>query len=379
MSAKGPSGDLVETRTATQPVDTRAALGGISVVVCNYNGEQHLGLCLDSILAQTLAVEEILIVDNASTDASLALAGERCPRAQVLVMKENNGPCPARNAGLRAANHPWVLLVDNDAVLEPDVLEKLALAAQSRPDACLVQPRSVFAAEPGRVHYDGGGLHYVGLFSLRNFYTPLAEARGAGTQSVNGAVSVVLLVERKLVLHAGGFDERFFILFEDLDLSLRLRLAGYELLSVADAVVLHRSGTPGISFRDGPLYPRRRAFYHSRNRWLTLIKNYRWRTLAVCMPGILAYELVWLAFTLRSGGFLAHLKGKWAFLRLLPDALQKRAAVQKARRLPDRALLIGGPLTVAPQLLHSALARAVVGILDGWLQLWWRIARRLCG
>jgi len=356
-----------------------SAPGGISVVVCNYNGEEHLGLCLDSILAQTLAADEILIVDNASTDASLALAGERCPRAQVLVMKENNGPCPARNAGLRAANHAWVLLVDNDAVLEPDVLEKLAHAAQSRPDVCLVQPRSVFAAEPGRVHYDGGGLHYVGLFSLRNFYTPLAEARGAGTQSVNGAVSVVLLVDRKVVLRAGGFDERFFILFEDLDLSLRLRLAGYELLSVADAVVLHRSGTPGISFREGLHYPRRRAFYHSRNRWLTLVKNYRWRTLMVCMPGILVYELVWLAFTLRSGGFLAHLAGKWAFLRLLPDALQKRAEVQKARRLPDRALLIGGPLTVAPQLLHSALARTVVGILDGWLQLWWRIARRLCG
>jgi GT2 family glycosyltransferase len=355
--------------------------GAVSVVVCNYNGAEHLESCLQALLEQTRPPDELLVVDNASTDGSLALVRERFPTAHVLALPENDGPCPARNAGLRAALHRWVLLVDNDAVLGPDVLAKLAAAAAARPDACVLQPRSVLADAPETVHYDGGRLHYAGLFSLRNFYTPLARAEGQGTIEVDGVISVVLLCDRERVLAAGGFDEGFFILFEDLDLSLRLRGAGQVLLSVEDALVLHRGGTPGLSFREGTRadYPAQRAFFHSRNRWLVLAKNYRWRTLLVALPGILAYELVWLAFTLESGGFWAHLRGKWAFLRQLGGALAQRAQIQAARVLPDRELLVGGPLTVSPQLVARAFPRAVLVLLDAWLALWWRLVRRLAG
>lgn len=367
--------------TPSSPRNARPqpALGPVSVVVINYNGAEHLGPCLESILAQTVAIDEILLIDNASTDSSPEMARERYPEARVIALAENLGPCPARNAGLRAARSPWVLLVDNDAVLELEVLEKLARAAVQHEGAVLVQPRSVFATEPTRVHYDGGRFHYVGLFSLRNFYVPIAEAEGAGTLAVDGAVSVVLLCERRTLLRAGGFDEGFFILFEDLDLSLRLRLAGHVLLSVEDALVLHRGGTPGISFRSGTEYPRHRAFFHSRNRWLTLVKNYRWRTLFAASPGLLLYELVWILFTLRSGTLGAHLAGKWAFLRQLPGTLKQRREVQRARKLTDRELLVGGPLTIAPHLKQSAFARMVIATLDWSLSAWWRVARVISG
>jgi GT2 family glycosyltransferase len=373
--ATTPAGTLPQTRPEARPASTPATT--VTVVVCNYNGEQHLGPCLDSILGQTHPIDELLVIDNASTDSSLRVVAERCPRARVIQLRENHGPCPARNAGLRAARNAWVLLVDNDAVLESDVLAKLVTAAGT--GCAIVQPRSVFANEPGTVHYDGGRLHYVGLFSLRNFHCPMARAEGSGTVEVDGVVSVVLLVDRKLILRSGGFDESFFILFEDLDLSLRLRLAGHRLLSAEDAVVLHRGGTPGISFRTGRDYPWNRAFFHSRNRWLTLAKNYRWRTLLVALPGLCAYELVWLAFTLRTGTFGAYLAGKWSFLRHLPAALHYRRGVQEARKLNDRDLLVGGPLTIAPDLAHSNGARRVLRTLDRTLQGWWRIARRWSG
>lgn len=347
----------------------------VTVAVCNYNGAGHLPPCLEALLGQSYPIDELLVIDNASTDGSQALVRERFPRARWIAMGANEGPCPARNAALERARNEWVLLVDNDAVLAPDVLEKLVGAARARPDAALVQPRSVFASDPGVVHYDGGRFHYAGLFSLRNFSVPLERAEGRGTLEVDGAVSVVLLARRSLLLELGGFDADYFILFEDLDLSYRLRLAGHAILSVENALVLHRGGTGGISFRGAMEYPRRRAFFHSRNRWIFLYKCYRARTLLVAAPGLLVYELAWLAFTFRSGTFGAWLEGKRDFIARLRDLRLRRRAVQSARRRPDRELLVGGPLTLSAQLRGGAAEK----LLDACLSGWWTIVRRWSG
>jgi len=347
----------------------------VTVAVCNYNGAEHLPPCLEALLAQTYAIDELLVVDNASTDASEAVVRERAPNATWVPLGVNEGPCPARNAGLERARNEWVLLVDNDAVLEPDVLAKLVAAARARPDAVLLQPRSVFADDPDVVHYDGGRFHYAGLFSLRNFSVPIAEAEGRGTVDVDGAVSVVLLARRSVLLELGAFDGDYFILFEDLDLSYRLRLAGHAILSVEDALVLHRGGTGGISFRGAILYPRRRAFFHSRNRWIYLTKCYAWRTLLVAAPGLLVYELVWLAFTLRSGTFGGWWEGKRDFFAKLPGVRARRRAIQGSRRRRDRELLVGGPLTLSAQLRGGLAERT----LNGLLRAWWTLVRPLAG
>lgn len=362
---------------ATEPA--RGAAPPISVVVVNYNGEQHLEPCLEAVFAQSPAPAEVLVIDNASTDGAVARLAPRFPQATWMALERNDGPCPARNLGLERARHEWVLLLDNDAVLAPGALAALLDAARARPDVCLLQPRSVFADEPARVHYDGGLLHYAGVFSLRNFYTPLAEASGRGSIEVPGAVSVALLARRDVLLRVGGFDSRFFILFEDLDLSLRLALAGERVLSVENAIVFHRGGTAGISFRGGADYPDRRAFLHSRNRWIVLVKNLRWRTLVVCAPALLLYESVFSGFALVNGSLLAHLRGKWAFLRGMGETLRARRDVQKLRRTSDASFLVGGPLTVTPGLRGSRLRRFAIRTLDLALGAWWRAVRGLAG
>jgi GT2 family glycosyltransferase len=356
----------------------RARVGPISAVVCNYQGEQYLGACLDALRAVGDALDEIVVVDNGSTDGGPALVESRYPDVRLLRLGANRGPAAARNAGMRAARNRWVLAVDNDAEVAPGCVERLVAALEARPDAVAAQPRSLIAEDPTVVHYDGGSFHYAGLLSLRNFYRPVAEAEGAGIVDVDGFVSVCVLLDRDVVLGVGGYDEEFFILFEDYDLSLRLRLAGHTIVSVEDAVVLHRGGTAGISFR-ADAYPKRRAFFHSRNRWLVLVKNHRWRTLLVSAPGLLAYEIVWLAFATARGHLPAHLLGKAAFIRRLPSALARRREIQSRRRVRDRDLLVGGPLTFSPLLLVRPGARAVANALSRTLALWWRAVRPLAG
>ena len=352
-------------------------IGPVSVVVCNYNGERYLSDCMDSILALDPGPDEIVVVDNGSTDQSLQILRTRFPDVQVLELIENGGPCVARNEGMRVARNRWVFAVDNDAILRPDVLGKLIQVAEAFPAAVVVQPRSLLDDERTRVHYDGACFHYAGLFALRNFYRPLAEAEGEGVLAVDGAVAIALLLDRDRVFEVGGYDEDFFILFEDYDLSLRLRIAGHEIYSREDAIVLHRGGTPGISFREGMEYPSVRAFYHSRNRWLLLIKNHALWTLVVSLPGLVLYELAWFAFTLSKGHARAWGRGKLAFVRALPKALEQRRSIQAARRTPDREMLVGGPVTLSPELVQRPLGRLGARLLDAGLRAWWSVARLL--
>lgn len=351
-------------------------LGPISAVVCNYQGESYLPECLGALVALGDQLDEIIVVDDGSKDGSLALLARDFPGVQVVALATNGGPCRARNEGLSRARNRWVLAVDNDAVLAPDVLSKLRRALEADPQAVLAQPRSVVYHEPGRVHYDGGRFHYVGLFALRNFYQPLDQAEGQGTLEVDGYISICGLMDRRRVLELGGFDEALFILFEDFDLSWRLRLAGERLLSVEDALVRHKSGTPGISFRASQ-YPQRRAFFHSRNRWMVMLKCHSAWTLLISLPGVLIYEAAWLAFTIKSGHFKNYLHGKLAFLKHLPRTLANRRTVQRSRRLRDSELMVGGPLTLSPQLVVDPGGARAAQWLNRALVAYWQLMRRL--
>jgi GT2 family glycosyltransferase len=349
---------------------TPADLGPVTAVVVNWNGERYLAPCLEALRALDLA--EVLVVDNDSSDGSLELIATRFPEVRVVQVGENAGPARARNLGLEAARTAWVLALDNDVVVPPDLLDPLRAAAASRPGVAVVQPRSVFADDPGRVHYDGGLLHYAGVISLRNWYRPLDEAEGRGLVEVDCFVSLCALVDRHALLALGGYDERMFILFEDLDLSHRLRLTGKTLLCAEDLVVRHDSGTPDLSFRDGKRYPGSRVFYHSRNRWLYLAKCSRLWTLLLAAPGLALYECAWLAFTLRQGGFGAWWRGKLAFCAELPSTLRLRRELQRARVRGDRGLLVGGPLTLTPSLTEGGGGFGA-RLLDGALRGWWAV------
>jgi len=348
----------------------------VSVVVVNWNGAAYLQQCLGAVRALRGAVGEVLVVDNASTDGSRELVAQKFPEVRWIGLDTNAGPCPARNAGMRAAQNRWVLALDNDALVEPDTLEKL-LAARAE-GVAIVQPRSVFAAEPARVHYDGGGFHYVGLIALRNFYTPLAQAAGQGVVEVDCAVSVALLVDRDALLALGGYDERYFLLFEDLDLSYRLRARGLRIRSVEDALVRHLGGTSGLSFREGPVYPRSRVFLHARNRWIFLAKNLSTRTLVAAAPGLLLYELVSLAFALTAGAAGEWFRGKREARALWPALRREHAAERAQRVVRDGRLLVGGPLALTPAVARGPRRWLAAGI-EGLLRAWWLVGRAFAG
>ncbi|MCB9870443.1 MAG: glycosyltransferase family 2 protein [Planctomycetes bacterium] len=351
----------------------------ISAVVVNWNGERYLEGCLGALLAQDPPPDEVLLVDNQSEDGSVALVKARFPAVRVIDVGHNAGPGYARNLGAQSARHDRVLLLDNDVVLRPGVLQSLVRTMEADPGAVLVQARSVCASDPSLVHYDASDIHYLGLLELHNWFAPLATARPPAPQN-GGLVALCFLADRPRLLDAGGFNADLFLLFEDTDLAWRLRMRGGRILLDPEAIVEHGSGTEHISMR-GPhaRYPARRVFLHSRNRWLVLLTCLHWRSLVLLAPAQFCYGAVLLVFACAKGHPIAWLHGKLDQLRLLPRLVRWRRLAQSARRVADRDLLVGDHLTLNPGLADRGARRLLHRALESSFAFYWKLLRGLCG
>ena len=215
----------------------------VSVILVNFNDRDRLSACLRSLRGQEPA-PEIIVVDNASNDGSPELLAAEFPEVRRLALAENGGFGKANNAGVLAATGELLLFLNTDTVVPPGAVNALAGRLSSAPDAAaagpaLVRPSGRFQVSFGRS---------VGLFgqSLQKFLlNPLHERTLPGSRTVRSVgwlSAACLLCRRSAFEAAGGFDEEFFLYFEDIDLCARLRKAGGRLLFDPSVTVLHEGG-----------------------------------------------------------------------------------------------------------------------------------------
>ena len=349
---------------------------GLSIGIVNYNGLSHFPLLKKAIQTLQGSYDQLLILDNASTDASLDWLRENWSEAKVLRLEKNEGPGPARNALLEACPSDLLLLLDNDARPEPEVLQELLRVRKLAGEPAVVQSRVVFADEPSKIHYDGAFLHFVGLPLLRNFHEQRPED-DLPFAEVDSFQAVCLLVEPKVLLSVGGFCPLFFFYFEDSDLSLRLRILGERIVVAQRALTRHGDGTAGLSQR-GDSYSKKRIYLHSRNRLLLVLKNYRWRSILLCGPGALPFELAQFALACQKGHPWSWARGRLALLGLFPSIHRARKelarlAKERGGRVPDADLLRAGSFTFLPSLREGSMARRAERLLSGVCAFWWRL------
>jgi hypothetical protein len=209
----------------------------VTVVIGNYEGEQVLPDCLGSLRVQTQAPAEVIVVDGGSTDRSVEVAESHGVR---VLRHENRGLGFLYNRGVEAAAAPFALLLNNDVALEPDCLERLSAALDADPLR--------FAADARQLDWEGQSLVHARTTIRRG---PLLHELLPGfrldlrapadtvvpTVCANGGT---MIVRCRRLLELDGFDETFFLDFEDLDLGWRAWLRGWPSVHVPDAVVRHR-------------------------------------------------------------------------------------------------------------------------------------------
>ena len=355
----------------------------VTLCIINFNGAEHLRRAFAALDEQDWRFGEILVVDNASEDESLAVVNSLCPSARVIRLPDNRGPGAARNAGAEAARHDLILFQDNDIRLQVGTVSSLVAGLANNGPATAgavlaVAPRVLYADAPTVIQFESADCHFLGLMATRNADTLVSSVRidamAGQPVETSSLVTACFLFDRSHWSEGALFDESFGFNLEDHDFGVRACVAGLSLRVTQAASVLHGSGTPGLSFRPGGIASQRRLYYLVRNRWAIIAKCYAARTLIVLTPVLLLYEALQCAWLVRSG----HGRVWWRAVRDLAARRRglraARRRVQARRRVPDVEILRDGPLPLTPQ-VREDLGGRILSLFDKVMRIYWRAAR----
>ncbi len=299
----------------------------VTVVIPNWNGGRWLRGCLGGLANQTFEDFRVIVVDNGSTDDSVAYLRDDFPDVEVSCLDYNYGFARAVNEGIRATKSPYVALLNNDTVPRASWLASLVDAIERAPaDIGSVASKMLRMEQPELVDDAGDLLSWQGGAYKRGHQSPAADY---GTPvEVFSACAGAALYRRQFLTAIGMFDERFWAYLEDVDVGLRGQLRGFRCQYVPGAEVLHHGGGSEIP---RPRYVR----LMTRNRLLLFFKN---------MP----LSLLWahghqfaygqLYFLVAYGHPLQSLTGYLMFLTQLPHVWRERRKNRLSRRTDNAEL-----------------------------------------
>jgi GT2 family glycosyltransferase len=339
----------------------------LSVVIANFNGIGTLPGMLESLRKSLQQIDEIIVVDDGSTDGSRDWLRTEHPEIRVIAFERNTGNlAKVRNAGLDAARGTHVFLTDNDVELLPDCLPRLLAVIRADERVFCVTPRLLYHDRPEILFQDGNGMHYLALGTGTHRGVPVEEAGvPAPFRTCGGGL---MLFDRSKLREIGGFDAGYMHAWaDDNELQLRGLLYGFECLHVPAAAGTHHAKHHGAERARGQIY----------NRFRVLTTFHRKRTLLVMLPSLLVFEgaLIVSSFVKGFGGaYIDAVRQAW---RDRHDALAARRELQRRRRAPDSEVFWSGPFEIPGVVALGPIARSTVAILRRLFDANWRVVRWL--
>lgn len=336
----------------------------VTAAVVNFNGAAVIAATLEAVRRLEPQAPPVFVIDNGSTDGSPELVRREFPAVEVVELGPGRThPSRARNWALENLLARYLLLLDNDVVLEPAALGELLAVMQGRSRTLACAPRIVYAERPSVIYQGVGRLHFLCVSGT--------SQRDRGVGEVEDRVEPTLpggnvLVDRGLALELGGWDPGYdFGWGEDAELWVRGRLAGLEVLHVPSAVGRHPQ--PGRGARAA-------AQVYNRHRMLRTV--YAARSLMLLAPPLLVFEAAMLVAGLPAGLSGAQLRAWrriWGQRRELTTA---RRRIQATRRRRDSSVLEGRGISGGRGLTRRPLIGLAVGAADAAGGAWWRLVRR---
>lgn len=294
----------------------------MSVIVVNWNGKHFLEVCLSALRQQTFRDFEIILVDNGSNDGSVEYVQTHFPEVNLVALGENTGFTGANIAGYAQAKGELTVLLNNDTEAHPLWLEEIHKAALMHPEAGSFACKMLYFDERGRIENCGFDLGIAGtVVDLGR--DELDGAEWNTSRKIFGGCGGAVAYRLRMLKDIGFLDPSFFIFFEDVDLSFRAQLRGYECIFVPQAIVYHRYRA---TTKKGPS-----VFCSQRNIELVYLKNMPLGLIFRSLPQRLLYELGSALYFTKSGSGKAFLRGKVDVIRHLPSIRQKRKEIQSSK------------------------------------------------
>jgi N-acetylglucosaminyl-diphospho-decaprenol L-rhamnosyltransferase len=335
----------------------------VSVLIVAWNSSAELRRTLPPLLAELRDGDELIVVDNDSPDDSAAVARELAPAARIVTMGRNRGFAGGANVGASSATGDLLVILNPDAMPLPGWGEAIRRPWLEGRGWSAWQGL-VAGEDATTINSARNPIHFTGIVWSGMHDEPIESAPGpCEVTSLSGAcLAVPLEVWRRV----GGFAERFFMYHEDVDLALRLRLAGGTPGMEPTAMVAHDyefTASAGNKWR-----------WMERNRLATLVRVYPGALLALLAPALLATELALVAASAAGGWGGQKLRANAEFIAWLPRLLGERRAIQRTR-----AVSAGAFAAVLTPDLDSPFIPAVARSTSARLALrtYWRLVRAL--
>jgi GT2 family glycosyltransferase len=276
----------------------------VSIITLNYNQAAVTNYFLESSKRLLYTNFEILVCDMASVeDPATFIEIAKYPKTKLLLSKVNLGFAGGNNWGIRQAKGEYLFIVNNDTELTPDIIDLLLLPFYQNPVIGVVCPKIKYFEYPHLIQY--AGFQKMNPLTGRTFSIGDREPDNGQYDASGitfGAHGCAMMVKRAVIEKTGMFPEKFFLYYEEWDLSARIQRAGYLIWYQPEAVIYHKeSMTVG---KNNPI----RAYYLTRNRILYMRRNYG--------PfQLLTFSLFFTLFTIPKMLITYPLKGQWKELK----------------------------------------------------------------
>lgn len=219
----------------------------VTIIIPNYNGKHFLPPCMEALSKQSYQEFEVIVVDNHSTDGSTEYMEEYYPEVRIITLDKNRGFSAAVNAGIRQASTPYVILLNNDTIVDPYFVEELLRAVRKSPRIFSVSSKMIQMYHPELIDSAGDLYTLAGWGICRGTGRPVNNY--VQPDEIFSACAGASIYRRSVFRRIGYFDESHFAYLEDLDVGYRARIYGYENRYCPTAVVRHvGSGTSGSKY-----------------------------------------------------------------------------------------------------------------------------------
>ena len=289
------------------------------VVLVNYNGKEDTLECVASLKAQGYPGLHVVVVDNGSADGSAtafrqAIASD--PLVTLIESPQNLGFAGGNNLGIRRAleaGADFVFLLNNDTVAEQGLVQGLADAAERDKDIGALSPLVTYYRDPDRIWFYDGAFHEQLCYMRHRHMGAKVSSEALKTQDVNFISGCAMFIRREVLERVGLLDEDYFLYFEDVEFSWRVRKAGYRLVALPQVVVRHKVSASMGAAGSNALTPLR-AYYYGRNTFLFIRRQGSVPRKALWLTGqaVLAAPYYTLTSMTRSGQRLKTIR---AYLR----------------------------------------------------------------
>ena len=299
----------------------------IVLIIVNWNGKKFLSECLDGLRQQSYRHFSTILVDNGSRDGSIDFVNRNYTEVKTIALPKNIGFAAANNIALKTVQTEYVALLNNDAVPHETWLQSLIEALESHPEAGSAASKILLYDNPKIIDRVGDAYTRAGAGFLRGRAEPASSYNKE--EWIFGACAGAALYRTHMLEDIGLFDEDFFLLYEDVDLSFREQLKGYKCLFVPEAVVYHKASSSIVY--DSPIS----VYYSHRNLEWVYIKNMPSNLIlkSICLHII--YDIAAFLFFAANGRIKDFIKAKWDAVKALKRILKKRRQIQRNRRVDN--------------------------------------------